>query len=378
MSTEQQAMQQDTSEVITSPPSLEQLTATIAELSEIVSNLRGEIQSLNSKVEFLHNGMQALDLKTKHQSETIQALGGLKKFSHLSPPEPYDGSPDKAKSFLNSLREYFRAKAAEFADDDAKVTFAGSYMKLDKAKRWIDNLLDDDEKTLSDVFPTWDSFLTAFKNEFHDPLAATTAKHKLKSLKQGTGTVQEYITAFETYSRQSGYDDQILMEHFETGLTAELQQRMYTLQKMPTTLKGWKLEARKLDEQDQVLKAKQSSQSSFEQKKSANAFNNSNFSVAKPNPFKPKPNPFQKPSTTPQTKTASGTIFGGSGQPMDLDAAKRAGLCYGCGTKGHMIADCPKKPPIQIRQVDVSSYSKEQMEALLKQWQDVHPGEQVF
>ena len=110
-------MEQDTPKVIPSssstttstnifltPLPLEQLAATLTEFTGILGNLREEISTLNSQVEFLHNGMQTLELTCKHQAELIHALGGLKKFSHLSPPEPYDGSPDKAKSFLNSLR----------------------------------------------------------------------------------------------------------------------------------------------------------------------------------------------------------------------------------------------------------------------------------
>lgn len=42
-------------------------------------------------------------------------------------------------------------------------------------------------------------------------------------------------------------------------------------------------------------------------------------------------------------KMGTGIIYGGQGKPMDIDAMHKKGLCFGCGEKGHLNKDCPKK-----------------------------------
>ncbi len=43
----------------------------------------------------------------------------------------------------------------------------------------------------------------------------------------------------------------------------------------------------------------------------------------------------------PETKTATGTTFGGCGIPMDIDTAKAVAKCFRCSKISHYKHDCP-------------------------------------
>ena len=47
-----------------------------------------------------------------------------------SPPEPYDGKPDKAKAFWSALESYFYLNSSMFADDNRKIATALTYFKV--------------------------------------------------------------------------------------------------------------------------------------------------------------------------------------------------------------------------------------------------------
>ena len=47
-----------------------------------------------------------------------------------SPPEPYDGKPDKAEAFWSALESYFYLNSGMFADDNRKIATALTYFKV--------------------------------------------------------------------------------------------------------------------------------------------------------------------------------------------------------------------------------------------------------
>jgi hypothetical protein len=56
----------------------------------------------------------------------------------------------------------------------------------------------------------------------------------------------------------------------------------------------------------------------------------------------PHPTIPSHPSNPPEKKTSTGTTFGGTGKPMEID--KTTHCCFGCGKTGHFCKDCPDAP----------------------------------
>ncbi len=58
-------------------------------------------------------------------------------------------------------------------------------------------------------------------------------------------------------------------------------------------------------------------------------------------------------TNTPTQKTATGTTYGGRGEPMDIGAATATTKCYQCRKLGHFKCDClPCQNPEQKHSVD--------------------------
>ena len=75
-------------------------------------------------------------------------------------------------------------------------------------------------------------------------------------------------------------------------------------------------------------------------------------------------------SVVDEKRSVSETVFGGSGQPMDIDAFKRQGLCFNCSQRGHLAKDCPLRKPVQVRQVQVPA-SVEEVDQMIKMLQEL-------
>ena len=82
-------------------------------------------------------------------------------------PSDYDGDRSKGRSFINSCNVYFRLCADHFADDQARILWALSYMKHGRAAKWADGIFRWEEANDGEArFVDWADFAEEFRMQF--------------------------------------------------------------------------------------------------------------------------------------------------------------------------------------------------------------------
>ena len=73
--------------------------------------------------------------------------------------------------------------------------------------------------------------------------------YKLRTIAQGTKTVDEHVQSFKKVARGSGYSSYALIEEFKRSLDARLRERVSNLDNPPSSIEGWYHQAMRLDRQ---------------------------------------------------------------------------------------------------------------------------------
>ena len=106
------------------------------------------------------------------------------------------------------------------------------------------------------AFGTWADFLKVFKEGFAPIDEAGNACLKLKTLKQGKCTAEDYISDFHIYASKSGITaDEALSKYFMDGLNPRLLEKVFTMEKLPVKITDWFIAALKYDLQWRHAKA---------------------------------------------------------------------------------------------------------------------------
>ncbi len=82
------------------------------------------------------------------------------------------------------------------------------------------------------TFPNWTAFEDAFRKQFAPLDSAQSTRDMLKTIKQGRGSVAEYITKFNQYSMLTGWSDADHRQRFYDGLDDHIKD-LFTLSERP-------------------------------------------------------------------------------------------------------------------------------------------------
>jgi hypothetical protein len=263
---------------------------------------------------------------------------------HIQKPanfiDPKDWDKFRRQEFL-----YYEEYEDDFVDDASRIRFNLSFFTEGLPEKFTANYLD---RRMNQAVPTWGSF-GDFQREcnaaFQDTNKKTNAENQLMLLKQGSKTAEEFFQELDQLKFTAGYTDRhhedVLVKLLHDAIKNTTIDHIYTQSPLPASYQTWKT---------QILAIDGLQRRRAEQKKSQ-----AHFTINKPaQHFVKRPD-----APVTQTKTGTGTVYGGQGQKMDLDKAKAEGLCFRCGGKGHMSRNCPTKGT-QVRAVVIKDDDKKQ------------------
>jgi hypothetical protein len=165
----------------------------------------------------------------------------------LNLPKVFDGNRENLTPFLQDCQVYLTLNDHIYDTDEKKIAFFLSFLTEGVAKVWKEGYLLD---KLGKGFGS----LTTFKKLLQDTFSASDvegdARAKLRQLKQGKDTADEYVSQFRILAGRSKIkEDSSLIEYFMEGLNNGILQKIFTLEKMPTTIDKWYELASRFDAQ---------------------------------------------------------------------------------------------------------------------------------
>jgi hypothetical protein len=165
-----------------------------------------------------------------------------------SAPEPYDGKPEKADTFINNLRNYYFLNTNTYDTDQKKVSSALTYFKIGTpAGEWAHDRQSAALSATPINFGTWADFQTRFKAHFvpaHTELEATQYLH---TNKMGNRPFNEWYQEWSTQAECSSSNAHSKMFCFRKAIPPALHQKILGVNPAPDTMDALVALAREFD-----------------------------------------------------------------------------------------------------------------------------------
>ncbi|CAK5277217.1 unnamed protein product [Mycena citricolor] len=246
-----------------------------------------------------------------------------------NPPFSFDGDRTLGKSFLHSVKQYWRLLPEAFfvngaVSEEKVVRFALSYMSKDSAASWSERM----SEHTPFPFPTWALFVTEFKLRFVEENEQDHALARLEThlYYMGSRDVFKYTDEYDDLLDLAGYtDDLVKVTKYRTGLDPKINQAITTSGNPPrlTDYAEWRVRAFRQYNAEQAAKA-------------------SRGHVPPPRapPIVPRPRAPVLPAVAPAIAARPAPAPVAHPIPMELDRTRLRGdvrrTCFRCGSPGHL------------------------------------------
>jgi hypothetical protein len=128
---------------------------------------------------------------------------------------------------MTQLYLAFNASPEKYVSTDARVYYALLYMQEGKAQKWVRNVVDDVVNGRK-AWTRWGNFEQELKEHFNSQNKKDDAQLTLRHMQQGFQTAEEFFNNFETFSSDSGYNDEALVWCIRDAVTPRLLSAIYS------------------------------------------------------------------------------------------------------------------------------------------------------
>jgi hypothetical protein len=291
-------------------------------LNQLVAGLIASQQVTNNQLGLLTQAMVDMSRAVATASAARSVVSSVYK-----PPQPFKGQrgPD-ARRFLAAFWVW-AAQQPQLQDYEQWIAAVFGYLH-DDAAIWATPYLEQQKRGETPFEGSWTKFEEKFKARFKTVDEQYDTREYIKSLKQGSLSVVEYVAKFAEYKDRTGFSPEDLRERLCEGLASYIKDAMANSERKTTTYKELVETAQILDKRYQERRAEKA----CKQGRSIPA-------AAKPY-ISSVANPFTGPTAAPRRDPNA----------MDVDATKAItktlqdyndwmrGRCYGCGLKTHVKA----------------------------------------
>lgn len=334
------------------------LQAAIDQLTGVVAGMAGQMHQMQAQLEEQRAtagapGSAGVPLGVPAEVQVPNTVPGAGKPPKLPFPKVFDGSstPGAVENFVFDCEQYFMGMGTPA---DKQVILAAGLLGGGAKSWWRYTCLSrGGDMTLY----AWSVFSTELLSRFRAVNSTRHARDQLASIRQD-GSVRTYAQKMQELALQvPGIQDAELVDRFVRGLKPRTRQEV--IMREPGNFE----EAVKLADRFDSLFGSAGLQSGF----SRPTFAHNGVRTVKA----------QTPITFANPALIRSANPGGSGPvPMEIDALRRKptpltqterarlvkiGGCFYCRQPGHLIAECPTKPPVQrsVAQVEQQATSTE-------------------
>jgi hypothetical protein len=173
----------------------------------------------------------------------------------ITAPEAYDGTPEKLRTFLTQCELVFAMRQDKFQSGKSRLLYVLAHCTKGVALNWREKVLAHQAETLQTIaataaaksIGTWEAIKHEMQDTFGNASLEAEAQAKIRTLKQGSRRVEEYVTEFTMTAMDSGIALDALGIFFKAGLHPQIKNRIYLSGVIPKTTDEWIQRAKAID-----------------------------------------------------------------------------------------------------------------------------------